>query len=162
MQTDLLGKWDYLGILFGGKDSVLFCNLHFVHLRLGGVGYGGVLKEERGREAESRRADVQSLEHCPHCHLCCHQCHQLSYLSSLLSSIIIFVIFVVIKYHIIQMADIILCWVFWIIGGQVDAEAGGGGGGQGQGEHQVPRVPANKMWEELWEESTAKEDQNYQ
>ena len=45
------------------------------------------------------------------------------------------------------MADIILCWVFWIIGGQVDAEAGGGGGRQGQGEHQVPRVPANKLCE---------------
>ena len=66
MQTDLLGKWDYLGILFGGKDSVLFCNLHFVHLRLGGVGYGGVLKEEGGGEAELGRADVQSLKHCRH------------------------------------------------------------------------------------------------
>ena len=48
------------------------------------------------------------------------------------------------------MADIILCWVFWIIGGQVDAEAGGGGGRQGQGQHQVPRVPANKMREKNW------------
>ena len=48
---------------------------YFVDLRLGGVGYGGVLKEEGGREAESGRANVQSLEHCRHCHLCCHQCH---------------------------------------------------------------------------------------
>ena len=89
MQTDLLRKWDYLGILFVGKDLAIRYTPYFVHLRLGGVGYGGVLKEERGREAESGRANVQSLEHCSHCHLCCHQCHlcchQLSYLSSLLS-----------------------------------------------------------------------------
>ena len=71
MQTDLLRKWDYLGILFVGKDLAIRYTPYFVHLRLGGVGYGGVLKEEGGREAELGRADVQSLKHCRH--LCSHQ-----------------------------------------------------------------------------------------
>ena len=42
-----------------------------------------------------------------------------------------------------KITDIVLCWVFWVSGCQMYAEAGGGGGGEGQGERKVPRVPVN-------------------
>ena len=44
---------------------------------------------------------------------------------------------------VIKMPDIIVRWVFWISGCQMDSQARGGGGGQGQGENKVPRVPDN-------------------
>ena len=48
----------------------------------------------------------------------------------------------------IKMRYIIVCWVFWISGCQMDGEARGGGGGQGQGQNKVPRVPDNNKCNE--------------
>ena len=79
---------------------------------------------ECGGEAELGRTDVQSLQYLFS-----------SLFSTLSSNQPVEMVF--------KITDIVLCWVFWVSGCQMYAEAGGGGGGEGQGERKVPRVPVN-------------------